>query len=192
MSDTTIKRRTETVPIFQGDDAAAIAEALADFNRATAAEALGRSGSRRLTDDSPVQAAADHYDAVVAEAEPRAIRATVQALGRKAYRRLLAENPPREDHEDDANLGYNPVGLHDAILEFFDLETGEKTVMVPEFASKNALVDWLDDLNDGNFTQLAAAAVRVNEGGSPSPKASLGSQVERMFAATSQSPVSTD
>ena len=183
--NTSVQRRTETVPIFQGDDAAAIAAALADVNRATAMEAVG---ARRLNEVSPAQEAAEHYDEVVAEALPRAVTAMVRALGRKQYRQLRAEHPPREDDEGDEEAGYNREALHDALLEYYDPETGETTVIAPTFGSKQTLVAWLDDLSDGNFVQLAMAAVRVNEGGSPSPKASLASQIGRMFNAISPQP----
>lgn len=185
----TITRRTEEVPIFQGDDAAKIEAARQEFNRVAASEVAP---SGRLNDPSPLQDAADAYDAAVADALPRAVIATVQALGRKAYRTLLAEHPPRDGNETDATLGFNEATFMDALLEFFDTETGEKSVVAPEFNARQPLVDWLDNLNDGTFTQLAEAAVRVNEGGSPDPKASLGSRVARLSAATSPLPASTD
>lgn len=184
-----ITRRSEQVPIFQGDDAAYVEAARQDFNRAASQEPMA---ARRLGDSSPLQEAAEAYDAAVADALPRAVMVTVQALGRKAYRRLLAEHPPRDGNEDDETLGFNQDAFTEALLEYFDLQTGEKTVTEPQFMSAAALVTWLEDLNDGNFAQLASAAVRVNEGGSPDPKASLGSQVARLSAVTSRSLGSTD
>lgn len=184
---TLIKRRTEQVPIFQGDDAAVIEAARQDFNRAALAEPVT---SRRLNDASPIQEAADAYDAAVLEALPRAVMVTVQALGRKAYRHLLGQHSPREENETDQALGFNESTFLDALLEYWD--AGEKSIVDPEFGSRESLVEWLDNLNDGVFTQLAEAAVRVNEGGSPDPKASLGSRVARLSVATSPSPDSTD
>lgn len=186
---TSISRRTEDVTIYQGDDASVIEKALRDVNR-VAEDQVAPTG--RLNDPSPLQEAADAYDAVVVEALSRAVTATVQALGRKAYRGLLAAHPPREGNETDAQLGFNESTFSDALLEFFDAETGEKSVIAPEFSGRQPLIDWLNDLNDGTFSQLAEAAVRVNEGRSPDPKDSLGSRVARLFDATSPSPASTD
>lgn len=182
-----VSRRTEQVPIFQGDDAAIIETARQDFNRVAAAEVAP---VLRQGDASPLQEAADAYDKVVADALPRAVMATVRALGRKAYRHLLAAHPPREGNDVDQALGFNESTFLDALLEYFD--AGEKSVIKPDFATRESLVEWLDNLNDGTFTQLSEAAVRVNEDRSPDPKASLGSRVARLSAATSRSLGSTD
>lgn len=193
----TISRRTAEVPIFQGADVSVIEEARLAWNRAEAQrqmnETLARPSARMAPDDEgsqeaakAAQDAADAYDAAVADALPRAVVAKVQAIGGKAYRHLRAEHPPRPDDEDDETLGFNRSTFLDALLEFFDGETGEKTLVYPEFSSKNALVAWLDDLSNGVFSDLADAAVIVNQGGSPDPKVSLGSQVAQMYAATSQ------
>jgi hypothetical protein len=187
MSTHLISRRTEQVPIFQGDDAAAIEQARRDFNRVAAAEVRP---PLRQGDPTPVQEAAEAYDAVVADALPRAVMATVRALGRRAYRHLRAAHPPREGNDGDRDLGFNEDTFLDALLEYFD--AGEKTIAEPDFANRESLIAWLDDLNDGNFTQLAEAAVRVNEGGSPDPKDSLGSRVSRLYDVTSKSPATTD
>lgn len=193
-----ISRRAAEVPIFQGDDVSVIEEARLAWNRAESqrqlAESVMRSSKRLTPEDEGIseatkaaQAAADAYDAAVADAMPRAVIAKVQAIGGKAYRHLRAEHPPRADDEDDETLGFNRVTFLDALLEFFDAETGEKSLVSPDFGSKNALVEWLDNLSDGTFRQLADAAVIANQGGSPDPKVSLGSQAAQMYGAISQS-----
>jgi hypothetical protein len=199
---TSISRRTAQVPIFQGADVAVIEEAQVEYNRAESLRRLAesqQSGTRRMSEPAATQeltdaalAAAKVYDAAVADALPRAVMATVTALGRRSWRNLLAEHPPRDDNQGDDALGFNESTFLDAVLEFWDGETGERSVTVPQFDSRNALVEWLDNLSDGVFTELGYAAVRVNQGGSPDPKASLGSQAAQMYRATSRSPDSTE
>ncbi len=187
---TTITRRTAEVAIFQGDDLAAIEQAEIDFAHAEKERQAGPSG-RLNPDTSDAQEAAEKFDALVADAMTRAVKVKVQAIGRK-YRHLIAEHPPRSDHENDENWGFNESTFFDALLEHYDGETGDRTIVEPRFESKNALVAWLDELTDGQFTELATAAGRVNQGGQPDPKASLGSRAARMYAATLPSLDSTE
>lgn len=195
-----ITRRSKNIPIFQGDDVLLIEELDAEYRRVEALRNLAENQKRiRLADPSPsadaneaLLAAAKAYDDAVAEALPRAVMATVTAVGRKTWRRLLAEHPPREDNEGDEALGFNEDEFPDALLEHFDAETGERSITAPEFNSKAAVTAWLDELSDGVFMEIWTTAVRLNQGGSPDPKASLESQVERMYVETSRSPDSTE
>lgn len=194
---TSITRRTAEVPVFQGDDVAVIEEAEAAYNRAESLRRLAevRTPSGRLDgggedtlSESTTAAieAARAYDAAVEDALPRAVTVKVQALGRKTYRGLLAAHPPRNDNDGDAQVGFNRDDFFDALLEHFDGETGERTILAPDFKSKNELTAWLDELSDGVYTELGVTAVRLNQGGSPDPKASLTSQAEQMYGATSK------
>lgn len=187
---TAITRRTAEVPIFQGDDLAAIEQAEIDFAHAEADRKSGPAG-RLNPDTSNAQEAADKFDALVKEAMTRAVKVKVQAIGRK-YRHLLVEHPPRADNATDEQYGFNETTFFDALLEYFDGETGDRTIIEPPFTSRQELVDWLNGLTDGQFTELAATAVRVNQGGQPDPKASLGSRAAQMYAATLPSHDSTD
>lgn len=170
------------VPLFQGSDAERIRQLREDFTNV-----ITTAGPRRLT-ESPTLDAAKAYDDAVADALPRAVIARVQAVGRKVYRHLLAENPPREGNELDTARGFNCETMPDALLEYFDGKTGARSVTAPSFNSGDELVTWLDSLSDGHFSALFEAAVETNEGGSPDPKASLTSRIAQVSDVTSSSP----
>lgn len=205
----TVTRRYDDVPIFQGDDAERIEETRAHLNRAMVTAASPRA-PRPLrvgdeVDDGRDQlvAAAKALDELVAECLPRAVIVRVQALGRRTWRALLLDYPPRPGNERDEELGYDQDAMAQAVLAYRDDATGEHTIAHvrlgeqdedagERFGSKAEVEEWLDELNDGNFTQLAVAAIDVNEGGSPDPKASFASQVARVFGVTSRSPDTTE
>lgn len=164
---TLIQRRTEDVPIFQGEDDTTIEGLRQALIRA---EQRGRSSAPRRMGDLPEESVAKTaLNEAVQEALPRAVVVTVQALGRKVYRSLVAANPPREGNELDQYQGYNTDDMAVALLEFHD--GTERTIIAPEFASKDEAVAWLDNLNDGTYSALFSAAVRCNEGGPVDPKA---------------------
>jgi hypothetical protein len=183
-------RPTREVHIYHGSDIAVINELRDEFNRV--ARQANPLAALRLGDESPVVVAGKAYDDAVREAMPRATSVTLRALRRKAFRDLLIANPPRDGNADDEVLQYNQDGMHEALVEYFNVETGERTIIDPEFGTKQALTEWVENLNYGMFTQLAAAAIELNEIGSPNPKAPVSSQVARLSDEPSPSPDSTD
>lgn len=175
----TLKPRTATIPIYQGDDterlselrmAVAIAERQAEIKRQQHANA--DSGPRRRGDsvgvsieevvaaDAAVQAAEDAYDAFVDEAAERAVEVQVRAIGRRRFRDLVAAHPPRKvkddegkdvTHDDDAPFGVNVADFAPALLGFAEAgEEGVRTILAPAEAVKSAKA--LEDFLEDDLT----------------------------------------
>jgi hypothetical protein len=185
----TIKLRRTTVVLFQGDDYDLIEEKLAAAQ--TAARSSGRAA--RLGDDeddlvpAEVKTRAAEYDAAVAEAVERGQTVLVEALPRKTFRGLVVEHPPREDNDQDANWGFNYETLCDALvpasLPLVDRETAEA-----QFGSEAERQEFLESLSDGDFSRIYSAAIKVNQGGVPDPKASLSSRLGLISGGSSEQP----
>lgn len=175
----TIKPRTNTIPIYQGDDterlselrmAVAIAERQAEIKRQQYASA--DSGPRRRGDavsvsvddvqaaEAAVQAAEDAFDAFVDEAAERAVEVVVRAIGRRRFRDLVAAHPQRmvkgDDgkevpHADDYGYGVNVETFAPALLKFAEAgEDGVRTILAPESATRSAKA--LEDFLDDDLT----------------------------------------
>lgn len=182
----TLKPRTATIPIYQGDDA----EHLAELRMAVAVaerQAMQSQGApRRGGDDDPaeaVKAAQAAYDAFVDEAAERAVEVVVRAIGRRRFRDLVAAHPPRTTkndegkdvtHEDDEHLGVNVETFAPALLTFAEPgEDGVRTVIAPAEAVKSptALRDFLDDdVTDGDYEKLFTVAYWINRASGSDPK----------------------
>lgn len=172
----TIKPREAEIVIYQGDDLAR----LADLRRtAEAATRAGAGNSLRVGDDGAGQAERDAYDAFVDEAAERAVVVKVRAIGRKRFRDLMAEHPPRkvdgedgpETHEDDAPYDVNTDSFPEALLAFRDGDVS--TIVSPEFGTSAAARDFLEnDIADGDFESLWVGAYFLNRAPSADPKAS--------------------
>lgn len=169
MSAPPIARRWEDVPLFQGDDAALIEELRVRYHKAKQDD-RGRTGGRAV-DASGATEARDALVAATEEAEPRATIIRVQALPRKVYKGLRLANPPREGNEVDAAYGFNRDDMADALIEYFNAESGEKTVISPDLGAKAEHLAWLEELTEGNAEALFNAAYACNEGAPVDPKA---------------------
>jgi hypothetical protein len=176
--NSTVQRRTETVYLYQGDDQVALDEALDEYQ-----QAIVNAGPARLGDTLTTDAAAK-YDKLKDELKERAVPVTVRALGGRAFRKLLAECPPRKGNEADEAAGCDTDKMSEALLEY--VTDHERTIVAPALGAKSAVVAWLDDLSDGDYSLIFSAAMRVNRGGQPNPKASLTSRLEAISNATSQ------
>jgi hypothetical protein len=187
-----IKPRTATVVIYQGDDL----ERLSELRRkADTAERIQRENadSARIGDgdDSGVAELKAAYDAFVEEAAERAEVVTLRAIGRGRWRDLLADHQPREvdgePHPDDAVYGCNVETLPDALLTFVDGDV--RTIESPEFATSKACRDFLDnDLSAGDFESLWVTAYWLNVSPGADPKASRYSLDTPSSSETSMSP----
>lgn len=200
---TTLKRRTATIPIYQGDDAerlaelrmdVAIAEQRAQQTRARveateATEASARYGdepevtSEDLADaEAAAQNARDSYDAFVDEAAERAVPVTVQHIGSRRFRELVAAHPPRmvkDDegkdvaHDDDFDFGVNVSTFGLALLTYVDPEDPDiRTMLTPELKGKKGIAAFVDDeLSDGDVERAWQSAYWLNRVPSADPKA---------------------
>lgn len=222
----TIKPRTTSIVIYQGDDMATLAElrraaenaqTFADraeseleAAREVAAADLRAGDSIEDAIDARDKAEAeakerqDEYDAFLDEAAERAVTVVLHAIGRKRFRDLMSEHAPRKvkvkddpeveggepverevDHPDDAGYGVNTETFPMALLTFIDGESPEvRTIVEPEFSSVKAVRDFLDnDLAEGDFPGMWAAAYYLNRMPSADPKASRYSAERRSSAA---------
>lgn len=182
----TLKPRTATIPIYQGDDTERLAElrmavAIAERQAQIAAGAPKRGG-----DDDPqaaVNAAQAEFDAFVDEASERAIEVVVRAIGRRRFRDLMAEHPAREvdgpdgkkvTHDDDREYGVNVETFAPALLLFAEAgEDGVRTITDPAEVTKSPTVlrDFLDDeVTEGDYEKIFTVAYWINRAPGSDPK----------------------
>lgn len=192
-----IKPRTATVPIYQGDDMERIAELrMAAESAQHRAKQAAESGSRRMDDDAgSVEKAA--YDAFVIEAAERAVMVRLRAIGRGRFRDLLLEHPARqvdgpdgkETHPEDVAYEANVTTLPDALLTFVDADADVRTIEAPEFSTRKACQDFLDnECAAGDFDKLWMTAYWLNAAPSADPKDGLYSIGDQSSIETSTSP----
>lgn len=172
-------RATTTVVLYQGDDLDPIEEHRAAVERA----ALVNRAPNRVGDEgmpAAVIEAAEDYDAFMEGAVERAIHLHLVALPRRRYRELLAAHPPRDDDKADEAAGFNIDAFSDALVP--------ESIAPGQFDTDADRDAFLDDLSDAEWSQVASAAVRINEGGAPDPKARMASHLTRESDETSESP----
>lgn len=174
---TTIKPRTTAVIIYQGDDL----ERLGELRMAAeTADRIARQakGSARVGDEVSAQPAKDAYDDFVREAAERATVVTLTIIGNRRFRELRKEHPARETvvdgavvvHEDDAEFDVNTETFPDALLTYRD--QGRQTIVDPEFPTRQAVQDFLDDdISEGDYERLWVAAYWLNKALGSDPKA---------------------
>lgn len=206
----TIKPREAEIVIYQGDDLTRLAELRksAELARRAARRAAEQEQAAplRLGDESPASDDATlpeeaAYDAAVEEAAERAVIVRIRAIGRRRFRDLMAEHPPRkvtvkrgegddereveEAHPDDASFDVNTETFGPALLGFVDLDDPEiRTIAEPEF-SRKALTAFLDDeISEGDFEGMWVAAYYLNRSPSADPKASRYSTASPRSTAT--------
>ena len=163
-----ISRRVDSVYIWQGDDLARIKELRARAEEAAKAEATG---PRLMGEKSEAREFAEEHDEFVAEAKARAIKVTIREVGRRRWRELMNEHPPRPDNESDAQLGVNEDSFSEALVR--------ASIIEPMFPTVEELDEFVDNLNAGVFDQLYVRAFTLNRSGVVDPKASLASELIR-------------
>lgn len=186
---TSIKPRTASIVIYQGDDLAT----LNDLRKAAEASVRRQEGApSRLGDDRGPTPEQEAYDAFVGEAADRAVVVEFRAIGRKRFAELVAAHPARkveveftdadgnvrktlDTHPDDAGFDVNVETFGEALLMFVDKDdTDVRTIVEPEFKTTAERQDFLDnDLSEGNFVELWTGAYYLNRAQSVDPKASL-------------------
>lgn len=195
---TTIKPRTANVTIYQGDDIARLSELYRAAESAKKFEAASFEDAR-AGDDLPAvaQERQDAYDAFVDEAAERAVTIELHSIGKRRFRDLMAQHPPRMvaakvdppaegetavvpelvTHEDDAGFEVNTTTFPDALLTYID-SVGPtdapvaRTIAAPLFVSSAAVQSFIDDeISDGDYDGLWTTAYYLNRGQSADPKA---------------------
>jgi hypothetical protein len=151
---------TETVRIYRGDDYSRLRELRRVAQKAE--DAAGDGASTLAVDLAVAADARDAYNTFLAEARERATIFVLKALGRKQWRSLVAEHPPRTDHKEDQAVGVNEETFADALVPI--------SVIEPKFdtpADRDAL---LDKLSDAQFTRLYMTAFALNRSFGEDPK----------------------
>lgn len=171
---TTFKPRQATIPIYQGDDLDHLQRLADDVNtwqerlddairNAKDAPPLTMLEENPVvTADARLKDAREAHDAFLAEAEPRAIKVVVQALGRKRWREIVDQNPPREDNEGDKRMGVNDSTFGDVLVPIS---------MVEPQLSANEQADFLDALSMAQYRSIYLAAFLLNTATGEDPKA---------------------
>lgn len=163
----TVKPQTETVLLYQGDDLARLRE----LKRAV--DEAGRSDIPLLQGEvAPVDAARDAHNEFVEEAKTRATTVVLQALGRKRWRSLVSEHPPRKDNDADEAVGINEDTFAEALLAYVNPDDiDERTIVEPVFATTAEREKFLDRLSDANVERLYVVAFALNRQFGEDPKA---------------------
>jgi uncharacterized iron-regulated protein len=163
---TTLKPRIATVVLYQGDDQERIND-LAE--RAKRAKALDAVQVRDLSETTEWATLAQEHDALVEAAKKRAVKVVMRALGRKQWRSLVAEHPPREGHEGDKLVGVNEETFQEPLVQV--------SIASPLFKTPADRDDFLDAISDYQFELLYLNAFALNRALGVDPKADLHSQL---------------
>lgn len=151
----TIQPRTATVDIYQGD----YLDRLRHLEQRHAAALKAEGNTTRLASDIPESHAIfEEHAALKDEAEETKIIVTVGALGRKSWRSLVAQHPPRKDNDSDDAMGVNEDSFKEALVPL--------SVVSPEFTDED-----FDSLADVDFDRIYYTAFALNRSPAASPKA---------------------
>lgn len=187
--------RSETVTFLRGEDEAQLRRLRSEAERlhgiadqaeteaalATASKdadaAQKRAAAQKRKDADAAREAAESADAAAdefaAQAEERGAKVVVRSIGRKTWRTLFAQYPPREDNEDDKKFGANADEFGEAIVP-------KCVASITRADGSTALSDedredFLDGLSTAQYGQLEMVAYALNASVGADPKARLAS-----------------
>lgn len=178
MSEQIVPQHTDEVVLYRDEDQ----RELARMARALDAAAHKSAMPLRLGDDEVVVELAREYDAFKQQAAERGIKVLVKHMPGRRWRRLVAEHPPRVDHDGDEAWGFNHLTLADDVVAPCVASIGGMELV------GEALEAELDKMSDGDFSKVYAAVLRANTGQGPDPKESISAQLRRTSSETSESP----
>lgn len=145
--------RTEIITFIRGEDEAKLRELDAEVERAKPK----RSDEPRLLGEGDQhQEAVEARKKFAAQAKKRGTQVVMRSVGRKTWRRLLAENPPRDDSEIDERLGANADSFGEAIVS--------ACLASPSFSTDEERDAFLDSLSEAQFGRLEMSAFELNRG----------------------------
>lgn len=163
MSTTVLNPRTAKITLWQGDDEDQIRELANAAHEAR--QRAEKAGPRGLGDEPEWMTLAQEHDEFVAAAKERAVHVVVRAVGRKTWKQLVNGNPPREGNDNDEAAGVNEDDFAEVLVPL--------SVASPIFESDAKRDEFLDSLNDNQFTRIYMTAFALNRGGQADPKADL-------------------
>ena len=168
----TIEPRSAQVTIYQGDYLDRIRHLEQKAEAAAKAEA---GASATLDEASEALDLVEQHDALVKEAEQSALHVRVRALGRKAWKALVADHPPREDNAGDKAMGVNEETFKDELVA---------ASIVEPAMTDGERADFLDAVSDVDFDRLYYSAFALNRAPGGDPKL-LGSRLSQKNDETS-------
>lgn len=177
MSDL-IPQHTDEVVLYRDEDQRELDRLERNLMNAAAAS---KTSALRIGDDVSVVAAADAYDAFKAEAAQRGTVVQLKHMPGRKWRAAVAANPPRTDHEGDAEWGFNHLTMSDAVVPECIASIGGQVL------AGEPLLEAIDSMSDGDFSRVYSRVLRVNTGQGPDPKDSISQRLPRSSAATSES-----
>lgn len=177
MSDL-IPQRTDEVVLYRDADQ----HELERLERALTAAATTSSSPLRIGDDPSVVEAAKAYDDFKAEAAARGVTVSLRAMPGRKWRAAVAAHPPRENHDADAEWGFNHLALADVVVEPCIVSIGGQSL------AGDALTEAVDSMSDGDFSLVYSRVLRLNTGQGPDPKDSISQRLPKSSSETSESP----
>lgn len=183
MSESIVPQRTDQVFLFRDDDQ----RELERLNRAVqtaAAESVAAQSDEpvRLGDIPAVREAARAYDKFKAEAREQAVVVNLKAMPGRQWRRIVGEHPPRENHEADADWGFNHLALADVVVAPCIASIGGAELAGDDLEAE------LDKMSDGDFSKVYSHVLALNTGRGPDPFDSISERLPRSSPETSESP----
>lgn len=151
--------RSETVTFLLGEDEAELRRLRQEATRLRAAANNSAADADEKAAEKAEKAANKYAD----EAEERGVKVVMRSVGRKTWRRLLAENKPREDNELDEQMGAN--------VETFGEAAVAACLASPTFTNDEERDAFLDQLSEAQFGKLEVVAFGLNASVGADPKA---------------------
>ena len=154
----TIARPETTVELCMDGALFARYEQLEDELKQARQEALA---DKRL--NGPVTAKARELVETIKEMRAASVTFTLRGMPRKDWARLIAENPPREDHPNDKQYGANIEALMAAAIpaSIVGVKKGEEPIEFDPATDWDALAA---DMTDAQYDEFVLKTQSVNRG----------------------------
>lgn len=108
-----------------------------------------------MGEEHPYDVLLAEYADLKAESEAEGISVTLTAIGRKGWRELKTNHPPRTEGDPEVIKGDRLAGVNADTVED-DLVYA--SVTTPKFSSRGAYDEWADDLSEGEFQTILRRA----------------------------------
>jgi hypothetical protein len=150
-------------------DRLALEEKRLTIAKARQGEDDGQPARRRMSEQpedldaqlADVRARIEEQKAIIASG---VVRLHLSGLGRKVFRRIITEHPPREGEALDAQLGYNADTFGEALVRACLIRTDS----LDGDPVPNEWDKWADEMTDGQWEEVFTAALKLQTDGNPS------------------------
>lgn len=145
--------QTATINLLTGDYPDRLNQAWA-----AAQAALKDESPKTLADGDPYGTLKDEYEALKAEAIAAGKTVKIKAVGRREWRRLKLEHPPRTDADEETVRGDRMAGVN---VESVEDDLVYVSLLEPEFESRAAYDEWANELSEGEFQTILQRAWKL-------------------------------